>query len=86
MITWGGGTKEIRTQSGFTIIEFLIGTIAFSVFLLIMTFGLIDFMNDYFKINLATADQNIVDRDWCRFAKLYGTDGQYNFSTNLPGG
>ena len=46
-----------NNQSGFTIIEFLISSVGFTAVLLIMTFGIIDFMVDYYKVTLSATVQ-----------------------------
>ena len=54
-----------RNQSGFTIVELMIATMVFSVILLVVTYGVLHFTNDYYKgINSSTTQntaRNVID-------------------------
>jgi prepilin-type N-terminal cleavage/methylation domain-containing protein len=53
------------TQKGFTIIELMIATLVSSVILLVITFGVVHFTNDYYQgvnsTNTQTTTQNAID-------------------------
>ncbi|HET9173770.1 MAG TPA: prepilin-type N-terminal cleavage/methylation domain-containing protein [Candidatus Saccharimonadales bacterium] len=56
---------SLTAQKGFTVIEVLIATVIFSVLLLIITYGVMSFTNDYYKgVNSSTAQntaRSVVD-------------------------
>jgi prepilin-type N-terminal cleavage/methylation domain-containing protein len=57
--------KSMPNQAGFTVVELMIATVVSSIILLVITFGIVHFSNDYYKgINVSTTQattQNAID-------------------------